>query len=169
MARQGLEADPREDVAASVRTISDDAEAQRVAEVMHRVGLPAPRYKGRLLTIADGCCIAHIDFPDPSGGLPFVKIRVSSVPPGSMGHWGPVSEGMASACAEFRPPSRALLPPLACAASGAGRVQRRASPRRASPDHGRPSRCGRPRPRRAEAGREPGLLPAVRRSLRAGA
>jgi hypothetical protein len=99
----GLEADLREDVAASVRTLGDDAEAQRVAGVMHRVGLPAAGYKGRLLTIADLRCIAHIDFPDPSGDFPFVKIRAASVPPGSIGDCGPISEGMARAFAEFRP------------------------------------------------------------------
>ncbi len=70
---------------------------------MHGLALPAASYKGRLIDVGGVRCIAHIDFPDPSGGFPFVKIRCASAPPGSIADWGPISEGIARAFEEFRP------------------------------------------------------------------
>ena len=84
-------------------TLDDDAGAQRVAEIMHVLARPAASYKGRLLELGGVRCLAHIDFPDPSGGFPFVKIRCASAPPGAIGEWRPLTEGMARAFAEFRP------------------------------------------------------------------
>jgi hypothetical protein len=98
-----LEAELRANVEVSVETVGDDAEAQRIAEVVHRLGLPASRYKGRLLGIGELRCIAHIDFPDPSGEFPFVKIRCANLPPGSIADWRPLARGMARAFAEFAP------------------------------------------------------------------
>jgi hypothetical protein len=47
--------------------------------------------------------ITHIDFPDPSGDFPFVKIRGASEALGSIAEWRPLAEGIARAFAEFRP------------------------------------------------------------------
>ena len=98
-----LEADLREAVAAGVKTIGDDAEAQRIAEVMHVLALPASQYKGRLLGARGLRCVAHIDFPDPSGDFPFVKVRGASMPPGSVADCGPLSEVVSRAFETFRP------------------------------------------------------------------
>jgi L-amino acid N-acyltransferase YncA len=98
-----LQADLREAIAAGVRTLTDDAEARRVAEIMHVLAQPPSAYRGRLLDLGGVRCIAHIDFPDPSGAFPFVKIRAASAPPGAIADWRPLADGMARAFAEFRP------------------------------------------------------------------
>ncbi|MFZ1106617.1 MAG: hypothetical protein WAN86_27770 [Hyphomicrobiaceae bacterium] len=100
---EALEADLRETTAASVGTLTDEAGAQRVAEIMHLLGRPATSYKGRLLELGGVRCIAHIDFPDPSGSFPFVKIRQASEPPGAIADWRPLAEGIGRAFDEFRP------------------------------------------------------------------
>ncbi len=136
-----LEADLLEAVTASVQTIADDDEAQRVAEVMHALALPAASYRGRLIDAGGVRCIAHIDFTDPSGDFPFVKVRCASVPPGSIADWGPISGGIARAFGEFRPRAAPILPPVASAVAGAGLAHRHASSCRARPEHGRAARC----------------------------
>jgi hypothetical protein len=108
---EALENDLREATAASLRTLTDDAEARRIADVMHVLARPAGSYKGRLLDLGGVRCIAHIDFPDPSGGFPFVKIRGASVPLGSIADWRPLREGIAGAFAEFRPRAISIFHP----------------------------------------------------------
>jgi hypothetical protein len=100
---EALEADLREAVAAGVRTIGDDAEAQRIAEIMRVLALPAEFYKGQLLSVGGTHCIAHINFPDPSGDFPFVTIRGAGVPPGSIADWRPLAAGIGRAFGAFRP------------------------------------------------------------------
>src|SRR5262245_52395458 len=67
-----LEADLREATAAILDIVADDAGAQRVADIMHVLGQPAASYKGRVIAAGGVRCIAHIDFPNPSGDLPFI-------------------------------------------------------------------------------------------------
>lgn len=99
-----LEADLTEATAAILSIVADDAGAQRVANIMQALARPAASYKGRLLATGGGVrCIAHIDFPDPSGDFPFVKIRAASVPPGSIADWRPFAVATAGPFAEFRP------------------------------------------------------------------
>jgi hypothetical protein len=74
-----------------------------VAEIMHVLARPAASYRGRLLELGGVRWLAHIDFPDPSGDFPFVKIREASEPPGAIADWRPLAEGIAGAFAEFRP------------------------------------------------------------------
>jgi hypothetical protein len=98
-----LEADLREATAASLRTLIVDADTQRVADTMHVLARPAASYQGRLIDVGGVRSIAHIDFPDPSGDFPFVKIRGASEPPGSIAEWRPLANVIAEAFAEFRP------------------------------------------------------------------
>jgi hypothetical protein len=100
---EALEADLRETTAASVRTLTDEAGAQRVAEIMHVLARPAASYKGQLLELGGVRCIAHIDFPDPSGDFPFVKIREASEPAGAIADWRALAEGIGRAFAGLRP------------------------------------------------------------------
>jgi len=100
---EGFEPDMQEATAAALRMITDDADAQRIAEVMHALALPAPCYKGRLLTVGDLRLIAHIDFPDASGDFPFVEVRCANLPLGSIADWPSLSAGLACAFREFRP------------------------------------------------------------------
>jgi hypothetical protein len=57
-----LKADLRETTAASVRTLTDEAGAQRVAEIMRVLERPAASYKGRLLERGGVRCIAQSTF-----------------------------------------------------------------------------------------------------------
>jgi L-amino acid N-acyltransferase YncA len=98
-----LEADLREATAASLRTFIVDAEAQRVADTMRVLALPAASYQGRLIDMGGVRSIAHIDFPDPSGDFPFVKIKGASEPPGSIAEWHPLAKAINGAFAQFRP------------------------------------------------------------------
>jgi GNAT superfamily N-acetyltransferase len=110
--RDGLEADLREAVAETLRTVTDEAGAERVAEIMHGLKLPAASYRGRLLDVGGMRLLAHIDFPNPSGDFPFVKIRRASEPPGSIADRGPLFEGIARAFAQFRPRAIHFFHPL---------------------------------------------------------
>jgi len=100
---EALEADLQEEVAAILAMVGDEDGARRVAAIMQVLGLPSSHYRGRVLAPGGARCIAHIDFPDPSGGFPFVKIRCASEPPGSVAGWRPLADGIIGAFAQFRP------------------------------------------------------------------
>ena len=109
-----FESDMREANAAVLRTITDDAAAQRVAEIMHVLALPAARFKGRVLNVGELRFIAHIDFPNASGDFPFVKVKCANVPPGSIADWHPLAAVIARAFDEFRPRALYVFHPSHC-------------------------------------------------------
>jgi hypothetical protein len=108
---EALKDDLEETATAGVRTIADEAGAQRVARIMHVLGRPAACYRGRLLDLDGVRLIAHIDFPDQSGDFPFVKIRGASEALGSIAEWQSLASGIAHAFAEHRPRAVGIFHP----------------------------------------------------------
>ncbi|MGH6815972.1 MAG: hypothetical protein ACREC6_09720 [Hyphomicrobiaceae bacterium] len=100
-----LESDLRDAQKNVLDLLVDEADAQRYAEEMHVLGLPARSFKCRLIEIEGVRSIAGINFRDVSGEFPHVRLLRASAALGTIVDWSSLKSGLSQVFCEFKPRS----------------------------------------------------------------